>query len=320
MEYRRLGTAGLRVSVLSYGTWLTFAEQADLDRAIDCLAVARDGGINYYDTADIYGGGQAEELLGTALQSLGWDRETYVLATKLFGGTRDIVNLRQTLNRKYLITGIDASLARLRTPYVDLLYCHRPDPYTPIEETVWAMSDIVAAGKALYWGTSGWSVPELRAALDVADRCGLRAPVVEQPEYNLLARKQVEQAFPKAGLQLGLATHSPLAGGLLSAKYLAGIPKGSRASLPSLAWYRETLSDPRPQKQVRDLAELARSINVTPAQLAIAWCTRRASVSTVILGASQPAQLQENLAAIHVAGWLSDEIFARLESLFPQPH
>lgn len=319
MEYRRLGRAGLRVSVLAYGTWVTFAEQGDLPTAVESLAVARQAGVNLFDTADCYGHGQAEMLLGRALEQLGWDRATYVLSTKLFSGLRDCVNMRQTLNRKYLMQAIDESLARLRTPFVDLLYCHRPDPETPVEETVWAMSDIIAAGKAHYWGTSGWPVEQVRQAWECAERYRLRKPSMEQVEYNLFKRASLEGAYAArlAEMGVGIATWSPLAAGLLSGKYQHAIPRGSRAGLPGYDWLKNWLVDDERNSRVRELTAIAHALGATPAQLAIAWCTRNQMLSSVILGASSPAQLRENLRAVELAPLLTADVMQRIDRIFP---
>lgn len=319
MEYRRLGQAGLRVSVLAYGTWVSFAEQGELSTAMDILEVARQAGVNLFDTADCYGHGQAEILLGRALRELGWDRATYVLSTKLFSGLRDCVNMCQTLNRKYLLQAIDESLERLRTPFVDLLYCHRPDPGTPVEETVWAMSDIVAAGKAHYWGTSGWSVEQIRQAWECAERYRLRKPSMEQVEYNLFKRASLDGAYAArlAEMGVGIATWSPLAAGLLSGKYQHAIPRGSRAALPGYDCLRTSLVDAARNSRVRELAAIAHALGATPAQLAIAWCTRNRALSSVILGASNPAQLRENLRAVALAPLLTAKLMQRIEHIFP---
>ena len=245
MEYRRLGTSGLKVSALAYGSWVTVAEQVPSHVVRDCLAMARESGVTLFDTAEAYAGGHAEQVLGAAIEDLGWDRSTYILSTKLYWGLHNWPHLRSTLNRKYLLQGIDGCLERLRTPFVDILLCHRRDPETPIEEVVWALSDIIASGKALYWGTSEWPPDDIRAAWEFAERHGLRKPVLEQPEYNLFARRRLEEDYRglSADLGLGIMTWSPLASGLLSGKYGNGVPAGSRGALPGYEWLRRSLMD-----------------------------------------------------------------------------
>jgi voltage-dependent potassium channel beta subunit len=316
VEYRRLGTTGLKVSVLSFGSWVTFVEQAEPDVVRACLADARAAGITLFDTAETYAGGRAEWLLGAAIENLGWERSTYILSTKLYWGIGTWPHLRTTLNRKYLLQGVGGCLDRLRTPFVDLLLCHRRDPETPIEEIVWAMSDIVASGKALYWGTSEWPAADIRAAWDLADRHGLRKPVVEQPEYNLFARRRVEEDYREVvrDLGLGLMTWSPLASGLLSGKYRGGVPPRSRGTLPRYEWLRASLVDEERNRRVANLAPVAAELGCTLAQLAIAWCTKHPAVSTVITGASNAAQLRENLGAAEVIPRLTPEAMADIEA------
>ncbi len=319
MEYRRLGQSGLKLSLLSFGTWVTFAGQLDLAGAMDCLVVAREGGINSFDTAEVYGRGRAEAMLGTALQRLGWERGSFVISTKLYWGLQDCVNMRRTLNRKYLLQAIDGSLERLQTAFVDILFCHRPDPDTPIEETVWAMSDIIASGKAHYWGTSEWSPSMVLSAWRIADRYGLRKPACEQAEYNLFARARVEREYRQLfdELGFGLSTWSPLASGLLSGKYLGGVPERSRARLPGYSWPHRPVLDEDRRQRVAALGEIARQLDITCAQLAIAWCARNRDVTTVITGASSSTQLRENLRAVAVAGELSPAVVEELERIFP---
>jgi len=317
MPYRHLGRSGLRVSVLSFGSWVTFGTQLDVGLAAECLAAAREAGVNFFDNAEAYAGGESERLMGQAIERLGWTRTSYVVSTKVYWGLRDEVNMRNTLNRKYLLQAIDGSLERFGLDFVDVLFCHRPDPSTPIEETVWAMSDIVAAGKALYWGTSEWSADEIRAAWEVAERHHLRKPVVEQPQYNLFARRRVEREYARLyeDLGLGLTTWSPLASGLLTGKYLNGIPEGSRASLPGYEWLRRGLTDPARNEAVRGLQAIAGELGCSLAQLAIAWCARNPRVSTVITGASRPEQVRENMGALGVLERLDDELCRRIDEL-----
>src|SRR5271170_3976053 len=287
MNYRRLGRSGLQVSELSIGSWVTYGNQVDTHAARESLAAARDAGVNFFDNAEVYAGGKSEEIMGQALKELAWPRISYVVSTKFFWGLAEAPNQYHTLNRKYLLNAIDASLKRLQLDYVDLVFCHRPDPNTPVEETVWAMSDMITRGKALYWGTSEWSADEIRAAYEIAERHHLHKPVMEQPQYNLFYRKRVEQDYARLyeDIGLGLTTWSPLASGLLTGKYLDGVPEGSRASLPGYEWLTHQLTNPKRNKRVRDLKEVADKIGCTLSQLAIAWCARNKNVSTVITGA-----------------------------------
>ena len=320
MEYRRLGHTGLKVSALSFGSWVTFGTQVDHDLALDLLQAARDGGVNFFDNAEAYGGGESERLMGAAIAELGWERKTYVVSTKLyFGIDDDAVNLSDTLNRKYLTQAIEGSLERFGLDFVDLLFCHRADPDTPIEETVWAMSDIVSSGQALYWGTSEWSPDEIRAAHAVAEKHHLHKPVTEQPQYNILERERVEEEYAALydGVGLGLTVWSPLASGLLTGKYLDGVPEDSRAALEGYEWLRDLLTAEERMEKVRGLKAIADELDCSLAQMAIAWCTKNPRVSTVILGASRRSQLEENLAALEVADRLDDEVMARIRQAAP---
>jgi voltage-dependent potassium channel beta subunit len=317
MEYRRLGRSGLKVSVLSFGSWVTFGPQIDVGLAVDCIGAAGEAGVNFFDNAEAYAGGQSETIMGKAFQQLGWKRNNYVVSTKLYWGLSDEVNMNHTLNRKYLMHAIDGSLERFGLDFVDLLFCHRPDRETPIEETVWAMSDIVASGKALYWGTSEWSADEIRAAWDYADRHNLHKPVMEQPEYNIFNRDKVEKEYSRLydDIGLGLTTWSPLASGILTGKYIDGIPEGSRAALPGYEWLQHQLTHPKRNKTVRDLKEISDKLGCTLAQLALAWCARNKHVSTVITGASRVEQVHENMKALEVIGQLDDELMERIDIL-----
>jgi len=315
MEYRRLGNAGLKVSVLSFGSWVTFHNQLGHDSALECMQAAWDAGVNFFDNAEVYAGGKSETIMGEALRELGWPRESYLLSTKLYWGLRDGPNTRNTLNRKYLMQGIDGSLERFGLDHVDILFCHRPDPETPVEETVWAMSDIIASGKALYWGTSEWPADAIEEAYQIAERYQIRKPVTEQPQYNLLWRDRVEKEYAPLYDQHGMGTTvwSPLASGALTGKYLDGIPEGSRAALPGYEWLRDLITSPDNHAQVKRVVDLAEEIGCTPAQLAIAWCAKNPNVSTVITGASRVAQVHENMGALEVLPRLTDELLARLE-------
>jgi voltage-dependent potassium channel beta subunit len=317
MEYRRLGRAGLKVSVLSFGSWVTFGAQLDTGLAKDCLAAAWEGGVNFFDNAEAYGGGESEQIMGQAIEALGWSRETFVISTKLFWGLTDSVNTKNTLNRKYLNHAINGSLARLGVDFVDLLFCHRSDPLTPVEETVWAMSDIVSAGKALYWGTSEWSADDIRAAWEIAERHHLHKPVMEQPQYNMFERRKVEREYARLyeDLGLGLTTWSPLASGLLTGKYVDGVPADSRAALAGYEWLKAGVTDERANLLVKELSEVASDLGCSMAQLAIAWCARHPHVSTVITGASRASQVEENMGALDVLGRLDDAVMGRIDGI-----
>jgi voltage-dependent potassium channel beta subunit len=317
MPYRRLGRSGLKVSALSFGSWVSFGAQLDTGAARDCLAAAHEGGVNFFDNAEAYAGGESERIMGQAISELGWPRHSYVISTKFFWGLNGGPNGRNTLNRKYLLEAIDPSLERLGLDHVDLVFCHRNDPDTPLEETVWACSDIVSSGKALYWGTSEWPADEIRAAWEIADRHHLHKPVMEQPQYNMFERRKVERSYRRLyeDIGLGLTTWSPLASGLLTGKYLDGIPDDSRAALPGYEWLRKTLTSGERDDQVRQLVAIAKELDATVAQLAIAWCAANPHVSTVITGASRAEQVVENLKALDVLERLDDELMARIDGV-----
>ena len=317
MQYRRLGRSGLEVSVLSFGSWVSFGSQLDVGRARDCLAAAFDAGVNFFDNAESYAGGESERIMGRAIAELGWPRGGYVVSTKFFWGLRDGVNMRNTLNRKYLSQAIDGSLERFGLDFIDIVYAHRPDPETPLEETVWAMSDIISAGKALYWGTSEWSSDEIRGAWEIAERHHLHKPVTEQPQYNLLTRRRVEHEYARlyTDLGMGLTVWSPLASGLLTGKYLDGLPEGTRATLPGYEWLRTMLTDPDRNAKVRELSHIAVDLDCSLSQLSIAWCASNPHVSTVITGASNPEQVAENMASLDVIEQLTPEVLERIDEI-----
>jgi voltage-dependent potassium channel beta subunit len=314
MPYRRLGRSGLKVSALSFGSWVSFGAQLDTGRARDCLAAAYEGGVNFFDNAESYAAGESEQIMGQAIAELGWPRSSYVISTKFFWGIHPGINTRNTLNRKYLLEAIDPSLERLGLDHVDLVFCHRNDLDTPIEETVWACSDIVSSGKALYWGTSEWPADDIRAAWEIAERHHLHKPVMEQPQYNMLERRKVERSYLRLydEIGLGVTTWSPLASGLLTGKYLDSVPDGSRASLPGYEWLRDMLTNPAANDQVRALTGIAADLGATLAQLAIAWCAHNPHVSTVITGASRVEQVHENLGSLDVLERLDDDVMARI--------
>lgn len=320
MQYRRLGRAGLRVSTLSLGSWITYHNQVDTKAAAEMMAAAFDAGVNFFDNAEVYAGGRSEEVMGAALKQLGWPRLNYVVSTKFFWGldrAGDAVNRKDTLNRKYLMQAIDGSLKRFGLEHIDLVYCHRPDPHTPIEETVRAMNDIIVQGKALYWGTSEWSAADIRAAWDIADRHGWHKPQMEQPQYHLFHRRRVEDEYARLydDIGLGLTTWSPLASGLLTGKYREGIPEGSRGAMESTAFLRDGLTDAKKNAAVAALAPIAAELGATTAQLAIAWVAKNPRVSTVITGASRREQLDSNLGALALLDQLTPEVLARIDAV-----
>jgi voltage-dependent potassium channel beta subunit len=319
MQYRRLGTSGLKVSELSFGSWVTYGNQMGADLARECMAAAYDAGVNFFDNAEVYAKGQAETIMGAALKTMSWRRASYLVSTKFFWGLDDGPNEKNTLNRKYLMQAIDASLTRLGLDYVDLVFCHRADPDTPIEETVFAMHDMIAAGKALYWGTSEWSAAEIMAAWQIAERHHLHKPVMEQPQYNLLHRDRVEKEYARlyADIGLGTTTWSPLASGLLTGKYNDGVPPGTRGTLKGYEWLAERLSDRTKLAVVKRLAPIAADLGCTLAQMSLAWCLKNPRVSTVITGASRPAQVVENMKALDVVGRLAPDVMARIEAALP---
>jgi voltage-dependent potassium channel beta subunit len=317
VNYRRLGRSGLQLSELSFGSWVTYTNQLDAHAARELMAAAFDAGINFFDNAEVYASGGSEEIMGTVLKGLRWPRMKYVVSTKFYWGTGEGPNEKNTLNRKYLLHAIDGSLARLQLDYVDIVFCHRADPNTPLDETVWAMHDIVARGKALYWGTSEWPVEAIRGACEIAERHHLHRPVTEQAQYNLFHRRRVESEYAPLyrDLGLGLTTWSPLASGLLTGKYRCGIPAGSRATLANYTFLREGLTDPARNRIVHQLESVARDLGCGPAPLAIAWCLKNADVSSVILGATRPAQLTENLKALEVVPKLTTEVRQRIDTI-----
>ena len=323
MEYRYLGHSGLKVSELSFGSWVTFGTQLGVDLARECLAAAYGAGVNYFDNAESYAHGQSEIVMGKALKKLGWRRGSYLVSTKFFWGLDDGPNEKNTLNRKRLLEAIDGSLTRLQLDYVDLVFCHRPDSNTPIEETVWAMHDIVSRGKALYWGTSEWSAVEIMEAWQIADKHHLHKPTMEQPQYNMFNRQKVEQEFARLyqDIGLGTTTWSPLASGMLTGKYLNGLPADSRATLKDYEWLKKAVTDPDRISKVKELASIAADLGVSMTQMALAWCLKNPHVSTVITGASRVEQVRENMGAIGVVEKLTPEVMTRIdEVLGNKPH
>jgi len=316
MEYRRLGRSGLQVSVLSLGSWVTFGDQFGVAEATECMNAAYEAGVNFFDNAEAYAGGKSEQIMGEAISKLAWPRHSYTISTKVFWGLHELPNMQNTLNRKYLMQAIDGSLERLGLDFVDLLFCHRADANTPIEETVWAMSDIVASGRAHYWGTSEWTADEIRAAWNIAERHHLHKPVMEQPQYNLLARGRVEFEYLRLyeDQGLGLTTYSPLASGVLSGKYLDGIPEGTRGALEGYDWLSYSINNEKTKDRIRRLQPIASDLGCTLAQLSIAWCAKNPRVSTVITGASRVGQVRENMLALDVMQQLDAPTMERIDA------
>jgi len=317
MKYRRVGRSGLQVSVLSFGSWVTFDNQLKDDLAMDCMQAAKDAGCNFFDNAEAYAGGESEAIMGRAVRELGWKRHEYVISSKFYWGIDGrMVNMQNTLNRKYLTHAVNAALERMGLDFLDIVYCHRPDPNTPIEETVWALSDLIDHGKALYWGTSEWSADSIRAAWEIAERHHLHKPIVEQPQYNLFARDRVEQEYARLyeDIGLGATIWSPLGSGLLTGKYRDGIPEGSRGALEGYDWLAQRLSDREALDRVERLRPIADSLGCSIAQLSIAWCAANPHVSTVITGASRASQVVENFEAIEVLDALTPEVLERIDA------
>ena len=318
MEYRNLGKSGLKISALSYGAWVTFGPQMDESTAAECMHRAYDAGANFFDNAEVYADGVAEEIMGAVLAKTGWDRSTYLVSTKIFWGGEG--PNQRGLSRKHIVEGTDAALKRLGLDYVDLIFCHRADLHTPVEETVWAMNHVIRQGKALYWGTSEWPAGRILEAFHVARREHLLPPVMEQPQYHLFHRERFEKEYAELYERVGLGTTiwSPLAGGLLTGKYNDGIPEGSRADLAGYEWLRPRFEGDEPERKiakVRRLEPIAADLGCTLAQLAIAWCLTNPKVSTVITGASKPEQVTENMKAMEVFGKLTPEVLEHIEGI-----
>ena len=318
MEYRRLGGAGLRLSALSYGSWVTFKYQASAAEAVALMRVAYDAGVNFFDNAEVYAEGESERIMGRALKKLGWRRDTYCVSSKVYWGG-DLPTQRG-LSRKHVHEACHAALDRLQVDYLDLFFCHRPDLETPIEETVRAMDHLVRQGKVLYWGTSEWSAQQIQEAHGIARQHGLTPPTMEQPQYNMFARERVEREYHRLYREVGLGTTvwSPLASGVLTGKYANGVPRGTRMDLPDYQWLRSRIDSPEGRANVRkadDLVRLAQRLGMPPAQLAIAWCLKNRHVSSVILGASTPEQLRENLGSLERVPQLTDEVQETIEGI-----
>ncbi len=319
MNYRRLGRSGLKVSELSLGSWVTFGGQVGDEAAKACMVAAYEAGVNFFDGAEAYSKGEAERSMGRILKSVGWRRESLVLSTKLFWGGEGPNDVG--LSHKRIIEGTHAALKRWQVDELDLVFCHRPDPNTPIEETVRAFDVLIKQGKIFYWGTSEWSAAEIITAFKIAREHGLTPPTMEQPQYNLLQRDRFEREYAPLWKDYGLGSTiwSPLSSGLLSGKYDAGLPEGSRLAMKQYDWLAEKIVTPENVARVKKLEEVARRLDCTRAQLAIAWCLKNPFVSTVITGATRPEQVHENVKALEVVPRLTAEVVAQVEALFAHP-
>jgi voltage-dependent potassium channel beta subunit len=318
MEYRRLGKSGLKVSALSFGAWVTFAQQMSEEEAAACMTAAYDAGGNFFDNAEAYANGKAEEVMGRILKAKGWKRESFLVSSKVFWGGDTATE--EGLSRKHVVEACHAALRRLQVDYLDLYFCHRPDPDTPIEETVLAMGDLVRQGKVLYWGTSEWEGKDIAEAARLAREWRVAPPQMEQPQYNMFERHKVEVDFAPLYDSIGLGTTiwSPLASGLLTGKYKAGVPKGSRLEMPSYQWLRKSveksLNDGRAQK-IEKLSALAGDLGISLAAFALAWCLKNPHVSSVITGASRAKQVTENFKALDAVPKLTAEVMKRVETI-----
>jgi voltage-dependent potassium channel beta subunit len=327
MEYRNLGKSGLKLSALSFGAWVTFGDQVGEDTAYECMLAAYEAGVNFFDNAESYSGGKAEIMMGNVLKRTAWKRSDLVLSTKIFWGSGGEGPNDTGLSYKHIVEGVNASLSRMQQEYVDLLFCHRPDIEVPIEETVWAMNQVIRQGKAFYWGTSEWSAAQIMEAWAIARREHLIPPVMEQPQYHMLHRQRVEREYAILYRDLGLGTTiwSPLASGLLTGKYNQGIPEGTRLDLEGYEWLKRNYHSERGQRElekIRQLTALAGEIGASMAQVAIAWCLKNPHVSTVITGASRAAQVRENMQSLQVAQKLTPDVMDRIEAILqnrPEP-
>jgi voltage-dependent potassium channel beta subunit len=318
MEYRRVGSAGFKVSARSYGAWVTFGSQIGEDMAYELMKTAFDAGVNFFDNAEVYAGGEAETIMGNVIQRAGWKRSDLVLSTKIFWGGSGPND--RGLSRKHIIEGVDSALQRLQTDYVDLVFAHRPDLHTPIEETVRAFDHVINQGKAFYWGTSEWSAEQIMEAYAVARREHLTPPQMEQPQYHMFHRDKVEREFSHLYKEIGLGTTiwSPLASGLLTGKYNQGIPEGTRVTLKGYEWLRNHFEDEEAVQRIAkvgELMEIADVLGVSMAQLALAWTLKNPNVSTTITGSSKPEQIVENMKAIDVVSQLDDDIMEKIEAI-----
>lgn len=323
MEYRRLGKSNLRVSALSFGSWVTFSNQADVDLALEMMTAAYDRGANFFDNAEVYAAGQSEVIMGHALKKAGWRRDSYIVSSKVFwGSVKEAKPTQQGLSRKHIVEAAHQAIERLQVDYLDLYFCHRPEQGADIEEIVRAMTELIQRGVILYWGTSEWSAQELTEALAVARGYGLIPPTMEQPEYNMFKRYRFENEYERLYrhdvLGLGTTIWSPLASGFLTGKYNKGIPEDSRLTLPGYEWLKRKLESEEGQAQlakVKELAGIAEELNTTLPKMALAWCLKNPNVSTVITGASKVSQVEENFGALDVVSQLTDDVMEKIEAV-----
>lgn len=329
MDYRRLGKSGLPISVLSFGSWVTFSNQMAVDAALETMTIAYDAGVNFFDNAEIYALGKSETIMGEALKKAGWRRDSYMVSSKVYGGAvKDPKPTQRGLSRKHIFDACHQAMARLQVDYLDLYFCHRPDPEVPLEEIVRTMTELIQQGKVLYWGMSEWSATAIMEAYSIARQYNLIPPTMEQPEYNMFARGRVEVEYARLYDSIGLGTTiwSPLASGILTGKYNDGIPETSRATLSGYDWIRERLESETGQEELaktRELTKVAADLDTTMARLALAWCLKNPNVSTVIMGASQASQVIDNLQALDVLPKLTGDVMERIETILdntPRPY
>ncbi len=328
MEYRRLGKSGLKVSALSFGSWVTFSTQADVDLAADMMKAAYDAGVNFFDNAEAYAHGKSEEIMGKVFKKMGWRRDSYIVSSKVYGGAiPNPAPIQRGLSRKHIMEACHQALERLQVDYLDLYFCHRPDPEVPMEEVVRSMNTLIEQGKVFYWGTSEWSAQQLMEAHSVARQYNLIPPTMEQPQYHMFHRYRFEVEYGRLYDTIGLGTTiwSPLASGLLTGKYNDGIPEDSRMNLPGYEWLRKMLTSEEGQKRlqsVRELVPIAEELGTTMSRLAIAWCLKNPNVSTVITGASKVSQVEENMKALDLVPQLTDDVMEKIEAVLdnkPEP-
>ena len=313
MDYRKLGNSGLKVSELSFGSWVTFVNQLNQKSAMDCMSYAYDQGVNFFDNAEAYASGESEVLMGNILKKLNWNRDTYIVSSKVFWGGE--MPTQRGLSKKHIHDACNAALRRLQVDYLDLFFCHRPDPDTPIIETVYAMNDLLQQGKIMYWGTSEWSAKEIKEAFSCSKKYNLRGPSMEQPQYNILCRERFEKEYKNIfkKFHIGSTIWSPLASGLLTGKYNEGIPEKSRFKVKGYEWLSDSMKE-TDFKKIKKIVSLSKKLNIKPSQLAILWCLKNQNVSTVIIGASKLSQLKENLKSIDYSEIITDEIIDEINN------